>query len=198
MEKIEYIDTKSLEKICKICKKSFKKNEDGFCSVNVKIPICPSCWLDADSDDPIFGPELDEISDKIFLGSQQAQKKKKILKMLDITNILVVGKELKIFHPNDFIYKRIEIDDDDSENIFKHFESTFNFINESEGNVYIHCMAGVSRSPTITIAYFMKKENMSFNEAYKFVKSKRIFIRPNQGFIDQLKEYEEYLKTTKI
>ncbi len=41
--------------------------------------------------------------------------------------------------------------------ILNYFEKSNNFINDNlkVGNVYIHCIAGVSRSPTITIAYLM-------------------------------------------
>jgi hypothetical protein len=39
----------------------------------------------------------------------------------------------------------------------------------------------------------MKKKNMKFKEAIKFVKSKRDIINPNEGFIEQLKVYEKFL-----
>ena len=55
-------------------------------------------------------------------------------------------------------------------------------------------MAGVSRSPTIVISYLMWKEKKGYNETYFFVKNKRRFIGPNQGFVSQLKLFEEKLK----
>ena len=39
---------------------------------------------------------------------------------------------------------------------------------------------------------------MSFDDAYKLLKSKREVIQPNEGFIKQLKEFEEELRTKKI
>ena len=50
----------------------------------------------------------------------------------------------------------------------------------------MHCMAGVSRSATLVIAYIMKKYKMSLDEAKKLVEAKRPFINPNPGFIKQL------------
>jgi protein-tyrosine phosphatase len=50
------------------------------------------------------------------------------------------------------------------------------------GKVFVHCYAGVSRSATIVIAYLMKEHCLSFSAAYKFVKGKRSFINPNDGF----------------
>ena len=43
-------------------------------------------------------------------------------------------------------------------------------------NVLVHCMAGVSRSATLVIAYLMKSRNVSFNEAFAIVKSKRKLV----------------------
>lgn len=57
----------------------------------------------------------------------------------------------------------------------------------------MHCNAGVSRAPTIVIAYLMKKFNMRLKEAYDLVKSVRSSIRPNEGFMKTLKEYEREL-----
>ncbi len=56
--------------------------------------------------------------------------------------------------------------------------------------VYVHCAAGISRSTTIIIAYLMKYMNMSYDNAYAYVKDKRIVINPNSGFVKQLRQLE--------
>jgi len=48
----------------------------------------------------------------------------------------------------------------------------------------------------MVIAYYMTENNMSFQDAYSFVKSKRYVIFPNFGFIKQLQEFETFLKFT--
>jgi protein-tyrosine phosphatase len=55
-------------------------------------------------------------------------------------------------------------------------------------------LAGISRSPTLVIAYLMKTQNLSFSEAFDLVKKKRPIIHPNQGFKNQLLQYEQQLK----
>lgn len=45
-------------------------------------------------------------------------------------------------------------------------------------------MAGVSRSATIVIAYLMKKRKLSYDDAFKFVKTRRVIVWPNDGFIE--------------
>lgn len=58
---------------------------------------------------------------------------------------------------------------------------------------YLFSRAGISRSATITIAYVMKKHKMRFEEAFRFVSSKRPQIEPNVGFREQLMRYEVFL-----
>ncbi|KAJ5611825.1 dual specificity phosphatase [Penicillium herquei] len=56
--------------------------------------------------------------------------------------------------------------------------------------VLIHCAAGKSRSPTIVIAYLMRKLRIPFNDAIKFVKSKQK-VKPNRGFLRQLEVWDQ-------
>ena len=62
------------------------------------------------------------------------------------------------------------------------------------GTILIYCRAGMSRSATLCIAYFMRHHNMSMEEAFQFVKQRRPIIHPNAGFVRQLRIYEDKLK----
>ena len=63
---------------------------------------------------------------------------------------------------------------------------------QEQGNrVLVHCLAGMSRSATIVIAYLLATTAMTITEATEFVRSKRSIIRPNYGFINQLEQYEK-------
>ena len=78
----------------------------------------------------------------------------------------------------------IELEDDDEEDIFPHFEPSHKFIDQfiDKNNILVHCQAGISRSASIVISYVMKLKKMEFQDALKFVRSKRYQIAPNQGF----------------
>ncbi len=70
----------------------------------------------------------------------------------------------------------------------------YDFIDRSiqgNGNILIHCMAGISRSASLTIYYLMKKYSVSYDEAYNYVKNKRKIIDPNSCFKLQLQSYSE-------
>jgi dual specificity MAP kinase phosphatase len=55
--------------------------------------------------------------------------------------------------------------------------------------ILFHCHAGISRSSTLAIAFLCMAKNYSLNDAYNLALSKRSIIKPNKGFMIQLKEY---------
>ena len=66
----------------------------------------------------------------------------------------------------------------------------------SEQGVLVHCLAGISRSVTITVAYLMQKRNLSLNEAYDYVKTCKPNISPNFNFMGQLLDFQKSLGRT--
>ena len=77
-----------------------------------------------------------------------------------------------------------------------YFDESYKFIDEgikNGGNVLVHCHAGVSRSSTILIAYIMRSKKMKMDKVMELLKEKREKVSPNNGFIQQLKEYEKEL-----
>jgi protein-tyrosine phosphatase len=60
----------------------------------------------------------------------------------------------------------------------RYFEKSNDFIKSTreETNILVHCMAGISRSVTLVLAYLMKHCKMSFEEAFDTVKKKRKIV----------------------
>ncbi|XP_058192376.1 dual specificity protein phosphatase 1-like isoform X2 [Rhododendron vialii] len=138
-----------------------------------------------------------KIEEGLYLGSIGAANNKSELKRLNVTHILTVANSLPPIHPNDFVYKIIDIPDREDVNIANYFEECFNFIagaKRTGGGVLVHCFVGKSRSVTIILAYLMKKYSMSVSEALKHVKSKRPIASPNSGFMTQLQNFEKSLQ----
>ncbi|CAB4410995.1 unnamed protein product [Rhizophagus irregularis] len=91
-------------------------------------------------------------------------------------------------------YLKIDITDDPSSNISKHFHECIDFIENAKstnGRVYVHCLAGISRSTSIVIAYLMNSQKIHYNQAFNLVKEKRPNVKPNQGFVEQLRKFEK-------
>jgi protein-tyrosine phosphatase len=57
---------------------------------------------------------------------------------------------------------------------------------KNKEGVLIHCQAGKSRSASAIISWFMM-HNMSYADAFQFVKRRRPVINPNLGFVDYMK-----------
>ena len=63
----------------------------------------------------------------------------------------------------------------------------------SDQGVLVHCLAGVSRSVTITVAYLMQTKKLTLNAAYDYVKTCKPNISPNFNFMGQLLEFQRSL-----
>ena len=130
---------KGSEHKCSLC--SLLKTD---CNLTLGVPVCNNCWGMNTEDFKFyrnnrknFFPEIDQITEKVFLGNEDAQRDKDYLKTLGITHILVVGSGLEIFHPLEFEYKKFEVNDFPFENIAKHFEEAFIFIDKNP-DFFIH------------------------------------------------------------
>lgn len=60
----------------------------------------------------------------------------------------------------------------------------------TNSNVIVHCKAGISRSVTVVLAWMIIYKNYTYNNAYKYVQSKRNFINPNDFYRKILKDLE--------
>jgi len=138
--------------------------------------------------------EVGNVFKFLYFGSQDIACDLNILNTLRITDILSVG--VSVPQHKDFAYKFIEAYDLPSFNMNSIFDECFIYIEnirKSNKRVFVHCNAGISRSPTLIIAYVMKHLKISFKDAFDFVKKTRLTINPNAGFISQLKDYDNYL-----
>ena len=64
------------------------------------------------------------------------------------------------------------------------------FVQSGNGNVLVHCVAGVSRSAALCMAYLIRYAGMDLMHAYEHVKKRRSRVRPNPGFVSQLMDWK--------
>ncbi len=60
-------------------------------------------------------------------------------------------------------------------------------------SVYVHCLAGISRSGLVTVAYLMKKCGWTRDAALAYVRENRPVASPNPAFMELLLEWEKSL-----
>jgi len=144
----------------------------------------------------IFFSEPTHIIDNIYLGSAFNAADYETLKQLNIKTVFNITKEITNYYPNDFIYIKFDIYDNNKHSIKEYldkaFESIIHHQTRTEGNILIHCYMGASRSASVVIYYLMKTkknnngEYMNFDEALEYLKSKRSIINPTFRFTKDL------------
>lgn len=102
---------------------------------------------------------------------------------LKIGAILSCAKGYELNHPRTLVphYRYIPTLDQDECDISVHFDDAADFIRDSlrHTNVLAHCIAGVSRSVSMVIAYLIREHKLNYDEAYRLVKSKRKIVPLN-------------------
>ncbi|XP_006031853.1 dual specificity protein phosphatase 16 [Alligator sinensis] len=167
----------------------------GLCEgKSILVPTCISqpCL-------PVSNIGPTRILPHLYLGCQRDVLSKELMQQNDIGYVLNASNTCP---KPDFIpeshFLRVPVNDSFCERILPWLDKSVDFIEKakaSNGRVLVHCLAGISRSATIAIAYIMKRMDMSLDEAYRFVKEKRPTISPNFNFLGQLLDFERKIKT---
>lgn len=137
------------------------------------------------------------LDDFLYLGSQDSVTLENVQKY-ELTDILSVGIQAP---DSDVVYgdgrnssvrnhfiECLDMPNTELEAIIKQTNEIIEYVYQQNGRILIHCNAGVSRSASVCIAYLMLHRNMDFSTAFSHVKLKRECIRPNDGFLKQLKQ----------
>ncbi|KAL4110470.1 hypothetical protein PRIC1_002161 [Phytophthora ramorum] len=136
-----------------------------------------------------------KLTDFLYIGGAVAAKNKSMLIQTGITHVINCAASVApASFPDEFCYFNIRLRDHSSQDIARHFYSMFDFIErarECGGRIFLHCVKGISRSPTMAIAYLMWYKNIGMYKALDFVRQSRPIVDPNAGFIFQLTEWEQ-------
>lgn len=144
-----------------------------------------------------MGNACDKIEDGIWLGDRGVYDKEcpEYTRFQTIITAMT-EEEVKKYNIQKYAGNRnwLHIDvDDDSVNITQHFQHVIDHVEAARKRgdcVLIHCMGGVSRSPTLMAAYLMWKHQWSAQTSLDYIYTRRTVIRPNDEFVKQLHAYE--------
>ncbi|KAJ7490829.1 protein-tyrosine phosphatase-like protein [Mycena latifolia] len=136
-------------------------------------------------------------SGALYLGSITALKEPQDL--LDKGIICVLGLVMLDIYPlaNDPRFETMVISmhdmDDQGAELRRQLPVLCNWIKTALARnqpVLVHCHAGMSRSASVVIAYLIREQGMSYDEAAQFVWARRKCIAPNPGFVEALRQWE--------
>lgn len=141
---------------------------------------------------PTFLNQMSRITDNLYLSSFMGTTEYNLLKFR-ITCVISACRETPKVNVKGIESIKLEVQDKPTEFLAKYFDFIADKINEvvkKNGIVLVHCVAGISRSTSMILAYLMKHKRMRLRDAHALVRSKRSFVRPNLGFWKQLIDYE--------
>ncbi|ONK61495.1 uncharacterized protein A4U43_C08F30500 [Asparagus officinalis] len=124
---------------------------------------------------------------KVYVGEIDGEGKRSLSPEKLFYSLEMAGVDLKL--------KRMAVPlrDTEDEDLLDYLDICLDFIDEGrkEGGVLVHCFAGVSRSAAIVTAYLMRTEKKSQEDALESLRDIYESVCPNDGFLEQLKLFED-------
>ncbi len=136
---------------------------------------------------------MSEILPGLWLGDFDDSKSHIFLRAIKATHILNCAEE---FHGNltaaslGICVKRIPMIDEEDSSSFQQITEAAQILDlwySPSNSILVHCAAGVSRSPTVVMAWLILYRRYTYDQAYTLVVKKRNCIRPNPFFTLLLK-----------
>ena len=143
------------------------------------------------------------IGQNIFIGDITAAVGNPITQESDVLDALKIDVVISaltdeeydryMVAPADFTgreWHRFIVEDDENEPIIAPTRQVSEIITAAQKEskkVLIHCAAGISRSPALVIGHLMLQNKWSYDKAATHVQFSRPIIKPNAGFVRQLR-----------
>lgn len=134
------------------------------------------------------------VSDGLYIGTAADLNDRQALSDAGVTHVLSVDSVNPQLPPeSELCAKWVNVIDEATSDLLSHLDECFLFIQtamDEGGAVLVHCQAGRSRSATVVTAFLMKKDHLTFIEAYDKLKKLKPDVQVNPGFEEQLCLYE--------
>lgn len=165
---------------------------------------CQNCWTS------LFGQQyygqdweiayrVADLGENLLLGSCCSPFCPYNLQRLGVVSVLrVMNEDPRFPRPPKYIgfkYLTLDIGDcslpEEGKKLESELPRAFEFISQGtkNGKVYVHCVAGISRSPTVCLAYLMNVRGLSLEQAREQMKKVRPMIEPNAEFEKVLRNF---------
>jgi hypothetical protein len=159
-----------------------------------------------------------DVADGVYLGNLASGCNLQRMRQLKVGRVVSVMIGASPVFPSHFAYTIVPVRDLPHENLLRHLDDTTRVISEAVQRgevVYVHCAAGafkasallffsltcllqgVSRSATVVCAWLMRTRGLSHEAAIAFLRERRAVVRPNPGFVAQLRSFELSLESNR-
>ena len=147
---------------------------------------------------PVFPAISEIIPQKLYLGDMEGATSAAVLAQHEITLVVTIctrEERQRVKFPQRAEHLVLDLNDAGSCDISQHFEPSNAAIGRcigAGGKAFVHCVAGVSRSPTLVMAYLLHTGHApTLRAAYELVYAARPCVSPNLGFMRQLQKLEQ-------
>ncbi|XP_026271980.1 dual specificity protein phosphatase 19 [Frankliniella occidentalis] len=151
---------------------------------------CPGFVIDTKPDLQV----AEIIKSSLYLGSQDVTQDFQLMKDCGVTHVISLGVQVpplpQLSNLSYSFIPALDLPHEPIDNMLKKTLPLIEDVISKGGCVLVHCNAGVSRAPTVVIAFLMSYKGLTFNEASEYVKKKRPASKPNAGFLQQLLSLE--------
>ena len=131
-----------------------------------------------------------QIFPSLFMSGYQSAQDLKRLKRKGISHVInLTAHYCPNLHLNDLTYSNFELSDTCNFDLTPFLNDIVDHIEQliSKGHkVLVHCKMGVSRAPSIIIAFLILRRKMNYTSAFDYVFTVNSKISPNFGFLMQL------------
>lgn len=134
---------------------------------------------------------MNRVLPGLYVGNFRDAKDSEQLKTYKITHIVSIHDFAKKIR-DDIEYKCVLASDTPEQDLAQFFPECIDFIHAARikgGNVLVHCLAGVSRSVTVTAAYMMTVTDYGWKDCLNAIRGARTYANPNFGFQRQLQNF---------
>ena len=168
-------------------------------SLKIKLPFEKENILTNHEELKCSKKDCHHIIDNIYLSGYYIASDYDYLKKNDFTHLINCAFSSRNFNSQKFDqieYLNLIMNDDPGYLIGENLEIFIEFIEKikqenKQSKILVHCFEGISRGPTMILAYLIWKLNISREEGYKIIKENRPCIDINLGFLFQLDTWSQ-------
>jgi hypothetical protein len=132
-------------------------------------------------------PDMNRITDKIYLGSNIVAEKRDFLQDYGIDEIVICSHKLKPLYPNDFKYYSLFRNEYiENFDLVEFLDDCYSFIDDCK-KVLVYCESGNSLSAAVVLGYLIFKCDYSFEKAFEVIRSSRKGVLPTDIYVQQIK-----------
>lgn len=131
---------------------------------------------------------MSQIFPNLWIAPADTVRNADFLQENGITHVLNCAAEEPTRYPDPYlvIHKVPLTDDNDPHAFAQLLEAGIKlaiWLSDPMSRVVVHCKAGISRSVSVILAWLIVHREFTFDDAYTYVQSRRMFILPNPHYI---------------